>query len=456
MDILSLLSNSQNNTNSSQESSTVSQNVSNSPEGISQYLMLSMLLTPAAVSSDSEKKLAMSDQKNDLNQQDNNVQADAMNPNAADSALLLAQMNFMLGANKNDIATKPENTDLQQSDLVDQSQDATMKNMTSALMMKVGTINANSDNKTTDAKILSENVVAPSLEVPPKSILQQLPTLTENTVAQLPEDASEKISQSLPNLSEKFPELTSQQLSEKLSDMLHKQKLSYSEDVSIQSKQMIKDNNVSLQIDVSAVEKTSTINIPIKESEAQPNKYVDVLTQVANTINFHTANHLPIPHQETISDVALGRAEFVEAMKKAQTPAPEMTIELLPQSIDAMVKEAYDAKIKIYPPELGQVQAKLRVSKNNAELVIMTENSQVKGIVEANLPQLRQHFQQADINLTNVHVEVFQSTTKEQNNQNRQQDDQRQGRYNTNELNEEVNQPIEAKKIITSIIDTYA
>ncbi len=81
--------------------------------------------------------------------------------------------------------------------------------------------------------------------------------------------------------------------------------------------------------------------------------------------------------------------------------------EFQPQrSIDGMNHLAYDAKINIYPPELGHVAAKLKLNKNTAELTLTASSDRVKEILEANIAQLKQHFSQNDINLTNVRVDV--------------------------------------------------
>jgi flagellar hook-length control protein FliK len=141
---------------------------------------------------------------------------------------------------------------------------------------------------------------------------------------------------------------------------------------------------------------------PIHYDEKQ-NKYLDSLAQLGSFINEQTSRE----HFSAISksDSPTPTLSSVMAEIKAQQSSDyHFNVEILPASAASIAKEVYDAKIKIYPPELGQVTAKLRVDKNGTELTILTENARVKEIVEANLAQLRQNFQQADIHLTQVNV----------------------------------------------------
>jgi flagellar hook-length control protein FliK len=115
----------------------------------------------------------------------------------------------------------------------------------------------------------------------------------------------------------------------------------------------------------------------------------------------------------------------------------------------------YDAQIKIYPPELGNVIAKLKVGVDSTQLVIVTENDHVKQIVESNLAMLKQHFQQADIQLSHIDVQTAQSGGKwQENNQNNQgpfSPDQQSGEFNNSKMAQK-----EPKTNKNAIVDTYA
>lgn len=183
----------------------------------------------------------------------------------------------------------------------------------------------------------------------------------------------------------------------------------------------------------------------------EANKYVSALTQLGSMINAHTS---PTPVQ--LDKTTLPAAPSDHFANTLQHLQPEMTVNIVPQSIDSLNKEAYEAKIKIYPPELGQVLAKLSVHNNNAQLVILTENDHVKQVVESNLSQLKQQFQQADINLTQVQVETHSASSRDQFSNNQNNNEQNQGKSYLSDVNKLPNSPEQSKKSTDSIIDTYA
>lgn len=192
-------------------------------------------------------------------------------------------------------------------------------------------------------------------------------------------------------------------------------------------------------------------------SNQQPqNKYTEALTQLGSFINTQTTNNLSNNGHSLSLDSINMQNNYAEALKKTQQTQYDINIELIKPSMDALNQESYDAKIKIYPPELGTVLAKLRVNKNSTELTILTENSQVKAIVEANLSQLRDKFQQADINLTNIQVQTSQTaTTSDQNNDNKRNNES----FLSDRGNELNNQALPTKsstRASNALIDTYA
>jgi flagellar hook-length control protein FliK len=125
--------------------------------------------------------------------------------------------------------------------------------------------------------------------------------------------------------------------------------------------------------------------------------------------------------------------------------------------MDKAWNETLAANIRIYPPELGQVIAKLKMTgKNEATLDITSENSRVRDIIEASLPQLKSQFQQAGINIQTVTVDVQPSLWAAEQNQQFNQ------KHKEPVLDEEVVNPREKEHkekltaTIDSIIDTYA
>lgn len=205
---------------------------------------------------------------------------------------------------------------------------------------------------------------------------------------------------------------------------------------------------------VSAVVTDQQVNH--QDLQTVPHKFVDAFTQLGNLVNTQTMaqfNHSP-------STTLSAQQPVYTAQLNTQHPVNYATeIEYTTPSVTSFMKDTYDANIKIYPPELGHVTAKLRLDKNNAELMILTDNNHVKGIIEANLPKLREHFQQADINLTNIQVQTQSSSAREQAEQ-RQQQQQQSANNATHQQPSSLNAPSEPSKTvvkeINSLIDTYA
>lgn len=147
-----------------------------------------------------------------------------------------------------------------------------------------------------------------------------------------------------------------------------------------------------------------------------------------------------------------------QAASKAslQQPEYELKIDVFNTSSEPLAKNVYNASIKIYPPELGTILAKLKLDGNSAELHILTDNNRIKEVVEANINQLRHHFRDADINLTSIQIDV----------QSSQQDTDRKGsthqQAQESHLFEEKNssKTNQSKSTISkssdSLIDTYA
>ncbi len=148
-----------------------------------------------------------------------------------------------------------------------------------------------------------------------------------------------------------------------------------------------------------------------------------------------------------------------EEMMRPITNEP-VQIEFSPVNLTAVGKEVYNAQIKIHPPELGNIIAKLKLDKNGANLTILAENNVVKGIVEANLPALREHFQRADIQLNQIQVQVeVKPNPQLMTDQNREQRSQNQFTSYRNGQEEVENTDLvqnETKRSVNSLVDTYA
>lgn len=198
----------------------------------------------------------------------------------------------------------------------------------------------------------------------------------------------------------------------------------------------------------------ASIQQPNISQETQPNNYLNVFMQLGQFINGHTSRNMPEMVQNKPST-------FVDAQQEAVNKAiaqEQVSVEMQSPSFDALNKEAYNAKIKIYPPELGPVLANLKMDKNNVELVIQTHSIQVKEIIESNLPQLREQFQKADINLTAIHVQTESNNQAgAQNNNNRNNSESSQDEKARFEAQEQsTSHDNGSKKSQNKLVDTYA
>jgi flagellar hook-length control protein FliK len=214
-------------------------------------------------------------------------------------------------------------------------------------------------------------------------------------------------------------------------------------------------NNVALSQAILSTQKE-----PIKNQEKSTNKFEDSLNDLGKLINSLTAQQAnQIQEQKITSPNLLSDASsmsYAQALKKVNLAEFDTHVELMPQSIESHLKDSYSANIKIYPPELGSVLAKLKVDKNNAELVITTESSAVKEIVESNLAQLRENFQRADITITHIQVNVAEAGDREQKNQQPYQSSQNvESNHLAGDTVKEDTSVKLSKHTLNSIIDAY-
>lgn len=184
-------------------------------------------------------------------------------------------------------------------------------------------------------------------------------------------------------------------------------------------------------------------------------KALNAFTQLGGFINSHTQN---IKTDDAV------KADFKSTLDAMQTADNHLEVELVPKSLlpsmSALTHESYNAKIKIYPPELGHVTAELKFDKGEAQLHIITESRQVKDVVEANISQLKEKFQSVDINLSNVNVQVSQQGARDSQQQQQQQQQNNHG-MSQNGATDDTNRVLtdgttaREKRNIDSLVDTY-
>ncbi len=142
-----------------------------------------------------------------------------------------------------------------------------------------------------------------------------------------------------------------------------------------------------------------------KSIPSQSQIAMQTFTQLSHFIHSHTLSGGSVLQQTTSSASILHTDSLPVSVQQSSVLPYEPQIDIVASSVGPFLKESYDAKIKIYPPDLGSVLAKLKIDKGSAQLTLLTESNRVKEIVEANLPQLHQQFKDADILLTQVEVQ---------------------------------------------------
>lgn len=181
-------------------------------------------------------------------------------------------------------------------------------------------------------------------------------------------------------------------------------------------------------------------------------KPANALQELGKLINQHT--NVIQDETKTVNPVARSAASYTQTLDKLSQVEPGMSITKTVAMVGSALKDVYTANIKIHPPELGQVTATLKVDKNTAELVLLTENDHVKAIVQSQLTHLKENFQKADLYLTNVDVQTSHSDAEKQ----QQQPNPKQTSHMNQGVKQEVVESKEPKTIsqrISSLIDTY-
>ena len=119
----------------------------------------------------------------------------------------------------------------------------------------------------------------------------------------------------------------------------------------------------------------------------------------------------------------------------------------------ALKIDAYMAKIKVHPPELGQITAEIILNKGLTELTLTAENRAVTDFIQRNMHELHEKFVDSNINLSQV-------TIQDSATQNRQSFSQNQTSSAWGDQTEELDLAEHPNQEVTrqsdSMIDTYA
>lgn len=203
----------------------------------------------------------------------------------------------------------------------------------------------------------------------------------------------------------------------------------------------------STQIPLSDKPKTISVNQINKimvemQRDSDESAGLPPLTHKANTSNPHVTFEQPFitpPVAPAIHDVdsmnkltqmptgmVENKLETIQLKGRDQSTV-KLSIEL-PERIvmNSTGKETYHANIKIYPPEMGKIEARIRMDNNKANLIITTENNQVTDILKANISMLKDHFTQSHLNLDKIDIQTslsFQGQEQKQQLKENQSDE---------------------------------
>lgn len=128
-----------------------------------------------------------------------------------------------------------------------------------------------------------------------------------------------------------------------------------------------------------------------------------------------------------------------------------------PSSVE-LGKMTYNVRLKIYPPDLGRISARLKLDNNRADLFFTAENERVSQILKQHLPDLKEQLNAAMIKVDTLNVHI--STNNEQLGENKDKNNSRQMQeiqyQEDSVINPTLKQPTEKKENKSdSMIDAY-
>jgi flagellar hook-length control protein FliK len=144
-------------------------------------------------------------------------------------------------------------------------------------------------------------------------------------------------------------------------------------------------------------------------------------------------------------------ANFTEQSLMPVTPRIDITnMQTQYNSSDTTIIDGYSARLKIHPPELGEISAEIVLNNGKASLNIQVENVSVKNMLENQLHKLHDSLNASDLSLKNINI-------REQASEERQNAQERADRYKLmQENNAESDEKAVVIKLQNSLIDAYA
>ncbi|MBW2069728.1 MAG: flagellar hook-length control protein FliK [Deltaproteobacteria bacterium] len=116
-------------------------------------------------------------------------------------------------------------------------------------------------------------------------------------------------------------------------------------------------------------------------------------------------NPLLVSYQESAAAAAgASRGDAVQSpLPPGRIPFLELPVQLGQRLLVMASAGQYRTRLRLHPPELGQIQLEIHLKKDHLTATLVAESHAVKELIEAHLLQLRQHLAQH-----NLHLESFQ------------------------------------------------
>jgi len=134
-------------------------------------------------------------------------------------------------------------------------------------------------------------------------------------------------------------------------------------------------------------------------------------------------------------------------MPKTELLLLKKEVGLMPDNLNM---ETYSAKIKVHPQNLGEISAEINIHEGKAGIQFTCENTQVKHFIEANRPQLQACFQQANLELSQVKIDMQFNKQHDNTKPNRPHKDEE------SETTHVVSKPLTSQNGTVALIDFYA
>lgn len=148
----------------------------------------------------------------------------------------------------------------------------------------------------------------------------------------------------------------------------------------------------------------------IDESAQQNTQLYDaLLTNVADFFNKRVAIMDPAPVKNKMDGVSMNTPSFRDVENTSALRAFQYSSNGVPGTLKV---DSHFATLKVYPPDLGQITAEIQVNKGMTELTLRADNPQVRHFIETNLQQLRESFENSNINLGQVNVQNHSAEDK--------------------------------------------